>query len=197
MEFPPNWVFKASDIDKYRAGSAFLREFDKGPFRVGLADPHAVFQLLFGRVMKTFCLVMLAVASCLHAASSQFLLGVDYSEWAPANVAQVATDNSGNIYVLTKQSVVAKLTPDGGTLDWQTALGYSADQMAVDASGSVYILAFQAVQPALRPEKHPSGGPRDRWHAPVTATAHEQDCNRLLPQSAQLRHGLRPSARVS
>lgn len=97
--------------------------------------------------MKKFCLVMLAAASCLHASTSQFLLGLDYTEWAPANVAQAATDNAGNIYVLTRESAVAKLTADGGTLVWQVALGYSANLMAVGGSGDVYILAFRAAQP--------------------------------------------------
>jgi uncharacterized protein (TIGR03437 family) len=100
-------------------------------------------------VKKLFSLVVLAMVAHLSAATSQFLLGLDYTESIPGNVAQIATDNSGNIYVLTKQSALAKLTPDGETLGWQVALGYSASLMAVDPGGGVYVLAFQAAQPAI------------------------------------------------
>ncbi len=81
---------------------------------------------------KLFSLVVLAMAARLSATTSPFLLGIDYTEWAPANVAQVASDNSGNIYVLTTQSSVFKLSPDGGTLVWQVTLGISASRITVD-----------------------------------------------------------------
>jgi hypothetical protein len=90
---------------------------------------HGISIAKYPPVTKLFSLVLLAIAARLSATTSPFLLGLDYTEWAPANVAQVATDSSGNIYVLsgqlTKPAAVAKLTPDGGTLVWQVALGYS------------------------------------------------------------------------
>jgi len=59
-------------------------------------------------------------------------------------VAQVVSDNSGDIYVLTMKSAVSKLTPDVETLIWQVTFGNSASFLAVDASRGVYVLAFQA-----------------------------------------------------
>ena len=99
---------------------------------------------------KLFSLAVLAMAARLSATTSPFLLGIDFTELAPSSIAQVASDSSGNIYILTTQSAVSKLSPDGKTLIWQVTLGISASRMAVDESGAIYGLAFQAspTQPA-------------------------------------------------
>ncbi len=98
---------------------------------------------------KLSCLAALAIAARLSAATPQFLLGIDYSESLPPNVSQVAADGSGNIYVLSGQSALTKLTPDGRTVLWQAVIGYSANLMAVDSGGNVYVLAYQSTQPAV------------------------------------------------
>lgn len=86
------------------------------------------------------CLALLSAAG-VHAASSGFLLGIDYSEWILNNevATQIATDSSGALYILSPSSVT-KLSADGKTILWQNALGFTANKMAVDPNGGVYVL---------------------------------------------------------
>ena len=46
------------------------------------------------------CLALLSASGAI-AATSNFLLGVDYSEWLGLNVTQIATDKSGALYILS------------------------------------------------------------------------------------------------
>jgi uncharacterized protein (TIGR03437 family) len=91
------------------------------------------------------CLFLLLVCAAEAIASPGFLLGVNYSEWlnvAPNTGAQIATDGSGALYILSNPSasVVTKLSADGKTMVWQNALGFTATAMAVDPSGGVYVV---------------------------------------------------------
>lgn len=88
------------------------------------------------------------------AAASGLPLSVSYSEWlnfAPNAGAQISTDSSGSLYILTNavssgtgnaiftNSVVTKLSPDGKTLVWQNNLAFIASAMTVDPAGGVYV----------------------------------------------------------
>jgi uncharacterized protein (TIGR03437 family) len=86
------------------------------------------------------CLALLSAASA-RAASSGFLLGIDYSEWILNNesATQIATDASGALYILSP-SAVTKMSADGKTILWQNVLGFTANTMAVDPNGGVYVL---------------------------------------------------------
>jgi uncharacterized protein (TIGR03437 family) len=83
------------------------------------------------------------------AQTSGFLLGVDYSEPAPSNVSQIATDSSGALYMFSvcalnpPSGCVTKLSADGKTILWQNSLGFDVQAMAVDPSGGVYVIPFQ------------------------------------------------------
>ena len=90
------------------------------------------------------CLALLS-ANGATAATSGFLLGVDYSEWLAPNARQIATDRSGALYILsafaistdTPPSWVTKLSADGKTILWQNKLGFAVSTMAVDPNGGV------------------------------------------------------------
>ena len=78
-------------------------------------------------------------------ATSNFLLGVDYSEWLNLNALQITTDGAGALYIASGPlggwtSSVTKLSADGKTMLWQYQLGFSAVGMAVDANGGVYVI---------------------------------------------------------
>lgn len=98
------------------------------------------------RVRALFCLALLTATGAI-AASSPSLLGVDYSEWLALNPQQIATDSSGNLYILSQYtaqgyiySAVTKLSADGKTILWQNQLGFAAYTMAVDPNGGVYVI---------------------------------------------------------
>jgi uncharacterized protein (TIGR03437 family) len=105
--------------------------------------------LQLNAVRQFLCLILLNATGA-SAATSAFLLGVNYSEWLnfPVNNgAQLATDNSGAIYILTNalqsniaSSTVTKLTPDGKTILWQNQLDSAASAMTVDPNGGVYVV---------------------------------------------------------
>ena len=104
--------------------------------------------VLMNSIMRrsVFALLALLSATAGMAQSSGFLLGVNYSEWTPANVTEIATDSSGALYVLsacaTASSCVTKLSADGKTIVWQNSLGFVAYLMAVDPNGGVYLIPF-------------------------------------------------------
>jgi uncharacterized protein (TIGR03437 family) len=102
---------------------------------------------------KTFhCLALLSATGAM-AQPSGFLLGVDYSEWASTSAAQIATDSSGAVYILSSfpspgvlppanptPSWITKLSADGRTILWQNQFGFAANTMAVDPNGGVYVI---------------------------------------------------------
>lgn len=103
-------------------------------------------------VKTVFCVALLSATAAI-AATSGFLLGVDYSEWTATNASQIATDSSGALYILTSfpspgvlppadptPSWVTKLSADGKTMLWQNQLGFAANTMAVDPNGGVYVI---------------------------------------------------------
>src|SRR5579862_5704517 len=90
------------------------------------------------------CLMLLTLTSAMAASSTSFLLGLNYSEWLnypPNTSAQIATDGSGALYILSggSSSSVTKLSADGRTVLWKNQLGFVASAMAVDPNGGVYV----------------------------------------------------------
>jgi uncharacterized protein (TIGR03437 family) len=90
------------------------------------------------------CLVLLSAAGAM-AATSSFLLGLDYSEWFVPEAMQIATDGSGALYILSATNgaaggLVTKLSADGKTILWQNNLGFRAETMAIDPTGGVYVI---------------------------------------------------------
>jgi uncharacterized protein (TIGR03437 family) len=107
-------------------------------------------------------LLFSAMIASVASADSGFLLGLDYSQWLVPNVAKLATDSSGAIYILsnagasgqnTPPSTVTKLSADGKTIVWQNRLGISVSTMAVDPNGGVYVspINSNALSSALNP----------------------------------------------
>jgi uncharacterized protein (TIGR03437 family) len=93
------------------------------------------------------CLLLLTAG--VLAVTPSFLLGIDYIEWGPGSVSQIAADNTGALYILsdcpihtptTLPSCVTKLSVDGQTVLWQNNLGFTAAAMAVDPTGGVYVI---------------------------------------------------------
>lgn len=123
--------------------------------------------------MKLFvCLAMWSVTS-VTAATSAFLLGVDYSEWININPIQIATDSSGSLYLLseapgTGYGLVTKLSADGKTILWQSLPGFGVDAMAVDPGGDVFVMpATQAGDTSFYIAKLNAGGSGVLWKTPV------------------------------
>jgi uncharacterized protein (TIGR03437 family) len=98
------------------------------------------------RVTAPICFALL-ISTTAMASSPALGLGVDYSEWLPPNVWQMAADRSGTLYILSEcadsgifAGCVTKLSGDGQTILWQNHLGHLVGQMAVDPSGGVYVI---------------------------------------------------------
>ena len=131
--------------------------------------------------LTTFlCLASLAATAAI-ASSSDFLLGLDYTERTATNVAQIATDNSGALYLLSyfpspgvlpptnpTPSWVTKLSADGKTIIWENHFGFSASTMAVDPSGGVYVIPVTlAGDTSLFVAKLGADGTGVAWKTPV------------------------------
>ena len=92
------------------------------------------------------CLALLSATAGV-AQTSGFLLGVDYSEWTAQSTRKIATDATGNLYLLADsyssatalQSAVIKLSPDGQTILWANTFEFWTEVMAVDPMGGVYL----------------------------------------------------------
>src|ERR1019366_8830212 len=121
------------------------------------------------------CLALLS-ASVATAATSGFLLGVDYSEWLSLNATQIATDKSGALYILSTfpesrgstPSWVTKLSSDGKTMLWQNKLGFAVSTMAVDPNGGVYVTPLSlAGDTSIFVAKLSADGTGVAWKTPV------------------------------
>ncbi|MGA2154475.1 MAG: hypothetical protein ABSH37_08665 [Bryobacteraceae bacterium] len=101
-------------------------------------------KLLLRRAL--ICLALLSAAG--QAATSGFLLGMDYSETAPDPLAlivwaPIAADAAGELYIQSTCTIsgvvsacITKLSADGQTILWQqTGAGFPST-MAVDPSGT-------------------------------------------------------------
>jgi uncharacterized protein (TIGR03437 family) len=110
-----------------------------------LVSRHSACWLVIVNVKLFTCLMLFSVTGAMGSSSTGFLLGVKYSEWlnyAPNTSAQIATDSSGSLYILSgsTSSTVTKLSADGKTILWQNQLGFVASVMAVDPGGGVYVI---------------------------------------------------------
>jgi uncharacterized protein (TIGR03437 family) len=114
------------------------------------------------------------------AASSGFLLGLDYSEWADRQTQQIATDGSGKLYILSActnsasaSSCVTKVSGDGKTILWQNVLGFVATAMAVDPIGGVYVTPSGMYGQLFHPfvEKLSTDGAGVAWKTPISLNA--------------------------
>lgn len=79
------------------------------------------------------------------SAASNFLLGVDYSEWLNLNAVQITPDSTGALYIASAPAggwanTVTKVSANGKTMAWQYQLGFWAVAMAVDPNGGVYVI---------------------------------------------------------
>src|ERR1022692_3344199 len=138
---------------------------------VGIRRAHS--NSMFDRTL--LCLALLS-ASGATAATSGFLLGVDYGEWLGLNVTQIATDRSGALYILSTfpesrgstPSWVTKLSADGKTMLWQNKLGFAVSTMAVDPNGGVYVTPLSlAGDTSLFVAKLSADGTGVAWKTPV------------------------------
>jgi uncharacterized protein (TIGR03437 family) len=118
--------------------------------------------------------VLLLSAARAAAQPSAFPLGVGYSEWLNTAATQIATDNSGAIYLLqpycvhTSSSCVTKLSADGSTMLWDNNLGFAVNAMAVDPDGGVYVIPVSQPQDAsIYVDKLAAGGTGLAWQAAV------------------------------
>jgi uncharacterized protein (TIGR03437 family) len=135
------------------------------------------------RVKALLCLALLSATGA-AAASSGFLLGADYSEWLPPYIAQIATDISGALYILSTCTqtttyspypCVTKLSPDGKTILWQHNLGFTVESlegsrspMAVDPNGGVYLIPTSNYGDAsILVAKLNADGTGLAWQAPI------------------------------
>ena len=101
---------------------------------------------------RTLAYLALLTAAGAQAATSGFLLGMDYSEWGPFSLAgwpSMAVDNSGALYILMSCPAnypspycLTKLSADGKTIVWQNNLGF-AGPMAVDPHGDVFVAGWE------------------------------------------------------
>jgi uncharacterized protein (TIGR03437 family) len=128
-------------------------------------------------VKQFLCLILLSATGA-ATGTATFQLRVNYSQWlssAPNNGAQLATDSSGAIYLLTNilqanviSSTVSKVTPDGKTLLWRNQLGFAASAMTVDPNGGVYVVpARQQSDTTAYVEKLSTTGTGVAWKASV------------------------------
>jgi uncharacterized protein (TIGR03437 family) len=116
------------------------------------------------------CLLLLTFASFAAPTASANLLGEGYSEWLAATT-QMATDNSGALYLLGScqaasgtASCVTKLSADGNTILWQDALSFQTNTMAVSPAGDVFVLpASQPGGTSLYVAKLGAGGSGVAW----------------------------------
>jgi uncharacterized protein (TIGR03437 family) len=107
---------------------------------------------------RTFFLSLLVLDPIvLSAATTDFQLGANYSEWAPT-LSAMATDSAGALYLVWPCQVssagvlsdcVTKVSADGKTIIWQNTLGFGVQSygtaMAADPNGGVYLIP--GVQP--------------------------------------------------
>ena len=119
---------------------------------------------------------MLFSVSGAIASSSNFLLGVSYSEWLSSiRTEQIATDSSGALYILSAAfgapSSVTKLSADGKTMVWQNQLGFVANQMAVDSNGGIYVVPEVQPGATVSVAKLGASGTGFAWTTPVGFTA--------------------------
>ncbi len=128
--------------------------------------------------MKPRLCLILFTATAAMGASSGFQLGVAYSEWlnfSSNSGAQIATDSSGSLYILSNtlvsnvaSSTVTKLSADGKTLLWQNQLGFAASAMAVDPNGGVYVVPVrQQTDTSAYVAKLSAGGMGLAWKTSV------------------------------
>src|ERR1019366_6242245 len=138
---------------------------------VGIRRAHS--NSMFNRTL--LCVALLS-ASGATAATSGFLLGVDYSEWLGLDTTQIATDRSGALYILSTfpesrgsaPSWVTKLSADGKTMLWQNKLGFAVSTMAVDPNGGVYVTPLSlSGYSSLFVAKLSAGGTGVAWKTPV------------------------------
>ena len=120
--------------------------------------------------------LLLLSATVAIASSPDFRLGIDYSEWADPGVAQIATDNSGALYMLAAgagcssqaTSCVIKLSADGKSVLWENDLTVAVATMAVDPSGGVYIVPSRTgADTSIYVEKLSATGAGVMWKIPL------------------------------
>ena len=129
-------------------------------------------------VPRALLILAAVTAGLAQTAAPGFLLGMDYNEWGPIDpgsvlAPRITADSSGNLYVLMNctagvdalsgfvaAACMTKLSADGKTILWQTALGYP-NSVAVGGDGSIYLVAGAAFN--LVAQKLASDGTTVRW----------------------------------
>ncbi len=120
--------------------------------------------------VRIFFALILVDAGSLSAVTAGFLLGANYSEWAPPGTSTIATDSSGALYILANcpaGSCVTKLSADGTTILWQNNLGFLVNSMAVDPNAGVYVIADQPSNPNVYVAKLGANGTGIAWKTEV------------------------------
>ncbi len=117
----------------------------------------------------------LLCAGLLASAESNFVLGVDYSQWLFDRFRAMATDGSGAIYLLRAEttpgstgfhSSVTKLSADAKSILWTDQLETEVSGMAVDPSGGVYVTPIRR-DGAVTVAKLEAKGSGNAWTSPI------------------------------